>query len=268
MARATTSPRRPAAPVRARRARARGHRRSHRASDPTAAHDAPPSISCGSAKYRNDGSTGARRDDRRFDQLRNPEHSATCAAAARVSTAATAQLVVPRSMPTRNAESGMLKPRAFGFPDVQLQLPAPVAVRARAPQLERADLGDAALERHRRQVGRVACSSLPVSVTSSGPSSSRSSPQSSMSAPGRSFLRIVELRKRNSAGSPTARPNSRPAIARARAFFHAERHDAERFERRREAGHGRQRALDADVVAARRAAADAHAAPARARARP
>src|SRR5215471_5105087 len=49
-------------------------------------------------------------------------------------------------------------------------------------------------------------------VTSSGLSSSRSSPQSSMMVPGGSLLRMVDVRNRNSAGSPTDNPNSRPAI--------------------------------------------------------
>ncbi len=43
------------------------------------------------------------------------------------------------------------------------------------------------------------------------------------------------------------------------AFLHAEGHDAQRLDRRRAAGHGGQRGLDADVVGPGRAAADADA---------
>ena len=103
------------------------------------------------------------------------------------------------------------------------------------------------------------------SVTSSGPSSSRSSPQSSISVPGGSPLRIVELRNRNSAGSPTDSPNSRPAIGALvpSSMPNGTTHSA--FSGAGKPGHRRQRALDADVVAARGAAADADAASAGAR---
>ncbi len=75
------------------------------------------------------------------------------------------------------------------FADVQFQLPPLVAVPLVAPELERADLGDAALERHRRDDRPSRRPPVrPVSVTSSGPSSSRSSPQSSMSVAGRIAL--------------------------------------------------------------------------------
>ena len=50
-------------------------------------------------------------------------------------------------------------------------------------------------------------------MTSSGLNSSISSPQSSTSVPGASPLRVPELRKRNSAGSPTISPNSRSIAA-------------------------------------------------------
>ena len=176
--------------------------------------------------------------------------------APRGSAQASAELVVPRSMPTttrgRRGASGL------ALPDVQLELPALGAVAGDAPQLERADLGDAALERDRH--GHVVLRRPSGSVTSSGLSSSSSSPQSSISVPARSVLRTSELRKRNSAGSPTTRPNSRPGSDGARALLHAERHHAQRLQRRRQPGHRRHRGLDADVVAARRAAADADAA--------
>ncbi len=86
----------------------------------------------------------------------------------------------------------------------------------------------------------------------------RPSPRST--TPAGSFLRTVELKNRNSAGSPTVSPNSTGGDRRAGPFLHAERHDAERLERRRQARHRRHRALDADVVGARGAAADADAA--------
>ena len=116
--------------------------------------------------------------------------------------------------------------------DVQLELPALAAVARDAPELERADFGHPALERHRhasRPRGRRPAASRRAG---SVPRGRRPSPRSSR--PPRSFLRTVELRNRNSAGSPTARPNSTAGDRRARAFLHPERHDAERLERRRE----------------------------------
>src|SRR6202035_2544367 len=64
----------------------------------------------------------------------------------RVSTTATAELVVPRSTPIRNGVEGISCGSALA--DVQLQLPAMCAVRRVAPELERPDLSDPALERH------------------------------------------------------------------------------------------------------------------------
>src|SRR6266581_3874958 len=54
----------------------------------------------------------------------------------------------------------------------------------------------------------VPCWPSSLSVTSSGLSSSISLPQFSRRSPTRSCFRIVELRKRNSAGSPTTNANS------------------------------------------------------------
>jgi len=82
-------------------------------------------------------------DDGRFGELWNAEQGDR-GRRARVSTAATAQLVVPRSMPTRNTESEILSSH---FSDIQFQLPPLVAIPLFAPELEGADFGDAAFER-------------------------------------------------------------------------------------------------------------------------
>src|SRR6186997_994980 len=64
----------------------------------------------------------------------------------RVSTAATAELVVPRSTPIRNGVGAISCGSALA--DVQLQLPAMCAVSCVAPEFERSDLCHDALERH------------------------------------------------------------------------------------------------------------------------
>src|SRR5262245_49044466 len=64
----------------------------------------------------------------------------------RVSTAAPAELVVPRSRPIGNRVGSIS--RGSPLADVQLQLPAIVAVFRVAPELERSNLSDPALERH------------------------------------------------------------------------------------------------------------------------
>ena len=64
---------------------------------------------------------GPRLDDARRGELRNAEQLRPADRAGRVSTAATAELVVPRSMPIRNGVVGMSRGSALA--DVQLQLP-------------------------------------------------------------------------------------------------------------------------------------------------
>src|SRR5688500_15563961 len=73
-------------------------------------------------------------------------NTSTCGSRFRVSTAATAELVVPRSTPIRNGVRGISHGPAL--PDVQLQSPAMFAVACVAPKLERPDLSDAALEHY------------------------------------------------------------------------------------------------------------------------
>src|SRR5262252_2367572 len=63
-----------------------------------------------------------------------------------VSTAATAELVVPRSIPIRNGGGAMS--RGSGLADVQLQLPAMCTVLRQTPELECPDFRDPALERY------------------------------------------------------------------------------------------------------------------------
>ena len=141
------------------------------------------------------------------------------------------------------------------LPHVEFELPA-AAVARHAPQLQHPGFGDDGFERHRHDTRP---SSSAGSCTSMGESSSRSSPKSSISAPGASFLRAAELKKRNSAGSPTTRPNSRSGNAQVGAFFHAERRDGQGFSGAGMPGTAGMAALDADIIGARHAAADAHA---------
>src|SRR5262245_19333758 len=105
----------------------------------------PAAISSGSGKYRNDGSTGQGSTTPGAISwgMRN---TSVRGSRRRVSTAAMAELVVPRSTPIRNGVGGISHGSALA--DVQLQLPAICAVSRVAPELERPDLSDAALERH------------------------------------------------------------------------------------------------------------------------
>ena len=118
---------------------------------------------------------------------------------------ATAELVVPRSMPTSRAPGsrGVRRP-ARGCSARASSADSRIA--RHAPQFKRADLGHVALERHRNAC--VLASPSSCSVTSSGPAlrGRRPSPRSARRRG--SLLRTVELRNRNSAGSPTTNPNS------------------------------------------------------------
>src|SRR5262245_29981007 len=126
-----------------------------------------------------------------------------------------------------------------------------------APQLEGAELGDLALERDRhdrpfglalfreRDLERVQLLDVVAPVLDE--------------RAGR--IRLADRRRQEPelGGFADRQAELAAGNRRARALFHPERDDAERLERRRQAGHRRQRALDADVVAARRAAANADA---------
>src|SRR4051812_16171012 len=59
---------------------------------------------------------------------------------------ATAEFVVPRSMPTSRFPGGSVCVRVT---DVQLELPALAAIARNTPELDRADFGHLALEGHR-----------------------------------------------------------------------------------------------------------------------
>ena len=99
----------------------------------------------------------------------------------------------------------------LALPDVQLELPAVAAAARDAPQLERADLGDAALERHRDRA-----SSFPATRQRHLERAQLLevvAPVLDQRARRVALARRGELRNRNSAGSPTTRPNSRSAIA-------------------------------------------------------
>ena len=136
-----------------------------------------------------------------------------------VSTAATAQLVVPRSMPIRNGPAchADLTSRMFNSVssgDVRV-----------APELEGADFGDATLQRHGdspRRAGRSGAARVPERTDL------RTSPQSSMMVPGGSALRIAdekpELRRLSDRQSELTAGDRR-----ARSLFHPERHDARAF---------------------------------------
>src|SRR6185436_13363919 len=132
-----------------------------------------------------------------------------------------------------------------------------VAAALAAPELERAELGHLALERDRndgtfglalfleRHLERAQRLDVPAPV---------------LDQRARRILLADGRREEAELGRLADRqPELASRDVGAGPFLHAERDDAERLERRREAGHRRERALDADVVAARRAAADAHA---------
>ena len=185
-ARATISRRRPAAPAPARRARAPARRRWRPASDSTAA---PRRRRRFRPARGNRGTTaaGPRLDDGRLGQLRNAEQLTrgrrrACRRRRRRSwwcrdrcRSETRNPTTPGSTDSRipgvrhgvghriaNRIVPPLTSADSPFADVQLQLPAFVAVPLVAPELERADFGDAALERHRREVGGLAPAARPV----------------------------------------------------------------------------------------------------------
>src|SRR5581483_598158 len=274
-----------------------------RASTPTTASgrgsqgraSAPASSSPGSPKYRNDGRIGRASTTNGStswgtEKISTPPRSVPRSRCGRgplrASTNAQAEFVVPRSMPIRKgdacctgggfpmcqvamniraARNDSLHGVAAGLlslPDVELELPLPPAVAFSAPELERADLGHAAFERHgdhgsflavdgQRHLERPELLELvaPVLDQRAG---------------------CIALADRGAQEPELGRPSDREAEFAAgdrcaRPFFHSEGDDAEGFQGGGEAGHGRQRALDADVVAARRAALDPPAAAGRAR---
>src|SRR5690242_9931989 len=77
----------------------------------------------------------------------------SCTTASRLAgfTEATAQWVVPRSMPMISSAKPLLL-----HADVELELPASRAALLQAAELQRAHLGDGGLEVHGRQVALVA----------------------------------------------------------------------------------------------------------------
>src|SRR5262245_18393328 len=166
----------------------------------------------------------------------------------RVSTAATADLVVPRSTPIRNGVAGIS--RGLALADVQLEFPALNAVFRLAPELNCPDLGDPALERHRDDA--IVCRRITAWVGIQrhlertelfeivAPVFDDRRRRIAFANRRRDEPELRRLADRESEFSSRDR--------RARALFHPERHDAERLEWRRESRHGRQRAFDADVV--------------------
>ena len=85
------------------------------------------------------------------------------------------------------------------------------------------------------------------------------SASASISAPARSSLRVAAAKNRNADGLADDEAELVVGQLDRRALLHAQRRDAQRLDRRREARDRRHRALDADVVRARGAAADADA---------
>src|SRR5688500_6926220 len=64
----------------------------------------------------------------------------------RLPTQASAEFVVPRSMPIASGASVVI-----AFPDIQLEFPALTSIPGNAPELQCAEFGDIALERHRHR---------------------------------------------------------------------------------------------------------------------
>src|SRR5882672_225229 len=144
------------------------------------------------------------------------------------------------------------------LPNIELKLPSLLSVARDAPEFERADLGDTALQSH-RQHGLF----LPVDFE-------------------RPFeraylLNLIDAPVFNHSADLILFANGRTEEAELRRFaddeaefavrnfglcslFHSEWNDAERLERSGQTGDSGHRAFDADVVGARSAAADAYAA--------
>src|SRR5215207_2172926 len=143
------------------------------------------------------------------------------------------------------------------LPDVELELPALRAVARDAPDFERADLRHARLKadgQHRvllafeleRDLERAQLLYLVAPVL-----------DEAADLVGLAHRRAEEAEL---GGLADHEAELAPGDGGLRPLLHAERHDAQRLERGGQPRHGRHGALDADVVGARRAAADADAA--------
>src|SRR5271155_950363 len=145
------------------------------------------------------------------------------------------------------------------FADVQLKLPALLAVTGYAPDLERADFSNSRLEPYRdnRSVLPIQCKrdfQRPEFLEFVTPI----------------FQQAADLVLLANAGSQETKlgwfayHQAKLSVGNRglRAFLHAKRNDAERFERSFHAGNCRHGAFDSDVVRTRSAAANTHAAPA------
>ena len=80
-----------------------------------------------------------------------------------------------------------------------------------------------------------------------------------MSVPGASFFASEEREEAELGGLADDQTEFAIRHLRRGAFFHAERRDGQRFDRRGNAGHGGHGGFDSDVIRARDAAANAHA---------
>ncbi len=261
--RATTSPTRRAGPARARPARAPARRRTQ--SRPVRPRQVEAARPAGRARRRGRGTTAA-------------------SAAARTSPGATScgtsktRIVRPGRACRRRrtpcwwcrgrCRRGSAPPResarggSVRLAHVELELPAPRAVARDAPELERADLGHVRAEADRDRAPRRRPSASSV-ASSGGSSSSSPCSQRSTTVPGRSSRRTDEPKKRNSRRLADDEPELRARAARPRVPSSMPNGATQSaFTGGGMPGHRRHRRLDADVVRARRAAADADAAPA------
>src|SRR5579863_475520 len=181
---------------------------------------------------------------------------------------ASAELVVPRSMPTFTWTPRRAKARRQGrspgptcrascdcLPDVEFQFPSPPVAR-HAPQLQHAGFGDHRFERYRYQFGLVG---------------------GQLHLDRREFLKIVAyvfdqytrrvvLARRGTEKAELSRlVDNQPEFAIGNAhgspFLHAELRHGQSLDRRGEARHRGHGGLDADVVGTRDTAANAHAFP-------
>ena len=165
----------------------------------------PPAAWAGTARRRGPATPrGAAPGRRTSDPGVAPPGPALSEARARPS-------VVPRRVvvPTGSESSR----RLGGLADVVFQLPAAVVAGAVAPEFERADLGDVASGAGPGRSRPWLPSSAARAVSSGASSWSSSGAQRSRTVPAGSSRRVVEPRKRNSAGSPTTRPNSGPGTS-------------------------------------------------------
>src|SRR5271154_5251498 len=171
---------------------------------------------------------------------------------------ATTEFVVPRSTPIRNEKAPAILP-SRPFANIQLQLPAVRSVTRYAPDLERAEFGYASLEPHRDNGSLLAIQfkrdlQRTELLDIGAPIFQQAADLVLFADTGIQETKLGWLTDDEAKLSAGNRGLG--------AFLHAKGNDAERLERSFHAGHCRHGAFNSDVVRARGATADTHAAPA------